>query len=50
MEDLDYLTEDHFLPVLEKWLGSLDGDASDLEVPAWVQDRQHPEFGTQVSV
>jgi mono/diheme cytochrome c family protein len=49
-EDLDYLTEDHFLPVLEKWLGSLDGDASDLEVPAWVQDRQHPEFGTQVSV
>ncbi|MDP1559834.1 MAG: cytochrome c [Pirellulaceae bacterium] len=47
-EDLLYLVEEQLLPISEKWLGILDNEPQDIEVPEWVADRGHSDYSAQV--
>ena len=49
-EDLLYLVEEQLLPVAEKWLGILDYEPKEVDVPAWVLDRGHEAYASQVEL
>lgn len=49
-EDVTFLAEEYLLPVAEKWLGILDFEAKEVEVPAWVTDRTHVERASQLEL
>jgi mono/diheme cytochrome c family protein len=47
-EDLLYLVDEQLLPVAEKWLGILDSEPAEIEVPDWVSDPKHSDYAAQV--
>jgi mono/diheme cytochrome c family protein len=49
-EDLLYLVDEQLLPIAEKWLGILDFEPKEVEIPEWVLDLNHAERATQVEV
>lgn len=49
-DDLLFLAEDQMLPVLEKWLGILDFEAKEVDVPAWVLDPRDAAYASQVAL
>lgn len=48
-DDLLFLAEEQMLPVLEKWLGVLDFEPKEVEVPAWVLDPRDAAYESQVA-
>lgn len=49
-DDLLFLAEEQMLPVLEKWLGILDFEAKEVDVPAWVLDSRDAAYESQVAL
>lgn len=49
-EDLLYLVDEQLLPISEKWLGILDYEPQEIEVPEWVLDRGHSDYLAQIEI
>jgi mono/diheme cytochrome c family protein len=49
-EDLLYLVEEQLLPIAEKWLGILDYEPKEVDVPEWILDRSHSEYAAQIEL
>ncbi|MBL8891906.1 MAG: cytochrome c [Planctomycetaceae bacterium] len=49
-EDVTFMAEEYLLPISEKWLGILEFEAKEVDVPAWVTDRTHVERASQLEI
>lgn len=49
-DELAYVYEDYFLPVLEKWLSALEYEADVPEVPEWIDQPEHELYDAKIEL